>query len=82
MGVNFVPAGGLMAEVLGWRITVKDGVAMLDGEHANAFAPDSGNTWEPWDQEYTVEELRDLAALFTVAAHLLEAEQRQRGSQA
>jgi hypothetical protein len=79
MGVNFVPAGGLVAEVLGWRITVKDGVATLDGGSAGAW---TGDGVEHWTCEYTVGELRDLAALFTGAAHLLEAEQRQQGSQA
>jgi hypothetical protein len=74
-GVNFVSMGHT-AEVLAWRITVKDGVATLDGEAAGAYA-DPGNdpVNQPWRCEYTAAELRDLAALFTGAAELLARQQ-------
>jgi hypothetical protein len=67
MGVSFVSLGHV-AEALGWRITVKDGTATLDGEEAGVGGP----SWS-----YTAAELRDLAALFTGAADLLDGGEKE-----
>jgi hypothetical protein len=70
MGVHFESLGHV-AEALAWRITVKDGIATLSGEAAGAWGP-RGDESGPFECEYTADELRDLAALFTGAADLLD----------
>lgn len=74
-GVNFVSMGHT-AEVLAWRITVKDGVATLYGGEAGAYVDQGSDTPDEWTCVYTADELRDLAALFSGAADLLDGEQK------
>lgn len=63
---------GHEAEVQGWKIIVTDGVAELISTDSCAL----DSVEEPWSSMYTLDELRELAALFVGAVKLLEAAQQ------